>query len=460
MPQAGLLSGVVADENGEFVQSLPLNLEPLAVDNKLSKGQLRMTSGSTTVSTGAGPTQGAITWDGQHYRVNGGNLYLVAVDGVLTLIGALPSTARAIMDYSFDRLGIAIDKKLFYYRAGALTQVADEDLGSVVDMLMMDGYTITTDGKYIVVTELNDPTSIKPLKYGSAEQDPDMITGLHRLGAELLVVGGNSIEFFQNVGGNGFPFQVQKGATIRVGCVGPYAKCDFAQTMAFVGGGRDESSGVHIVGQGTATKLSTRAVDIILAAEHDPASIILESRVYKDEQRLFVHLSGQSLVYLVNASAVFGEPVWYRVQSGYGKPYRIRDAIPAYGKMFCGDLNGGAIGILSDDVATHFAEKAAWQFDVTNSEMNGSQLHSVELFGLPGRGADPDPVMFMSMTRDGRTFSVERPLSMGRQGERTKRMQWRPHAMFRTFMGVRFRGLNANAVGFSACNLEGEPLAV
>ena len=66
--------------------------------------------------------------------------------------------------------------------------------------------------------------------------------------------------------------------------------------------------------------------------------------------------------------------------------------------------------------------------------------------------------MFMSMTRDGETFSVERVLPMGTRGQRTKRMQWRPRTEFRTWIGFRFRGFNAAMPGFAALEVEALPL--
>jgi hypothetical protein len=40
-------------------------------------------------------------------------------------------------------------------------------------MLWIDSFFMTTDGTYVIVTELSDPMQVKPLKYGSAEEDPD-----------------------------------------------------------------------------------------------------------------------------------------------------------------------------------------------------------------------------------------------------------------------------------------------
>ncbi len=49
---------------------------------------------------------------------------------------------------------------------------------------------------------------------------------------------------------------------------------------------------------------------------------------------------------------------------------------------------------------------------------------------------------------------------MGRLGERTKRVPWRPHARVRNYMGLRFRGYSRNLVGFAACEVQARPLSV
>jgi hypothetical protein len=105
-----------------------------------------------------------------------------------------------------DTSAIRSSDQLYYWDGTTLTHVTDTDLGPVVDMLWIDGYTMTTDGTSIIVTELNDPTSVLPLKYGSAEEDPDMVTGLIKSRDEAYALGQYTIQVFQNVGGNGFPF--------------------------------------------------------------------------------------------------------------------------------------------------------------------------------------------------------------------------------------------------------------
>lgn len=450
-----LLSGVVSDETAEFRTSYPVNLEPIIVDSKIAKGQFRMTSGAVTVATGPGVDRGGYAWNDQLYRAMGSKLVRMTIGGAVEEIGDIGDDGKPVgFDEGFDRLAIRSDDKLFYYDGVSLAQVTDVDLGAVKDMLWIDGYTMTTDGEYVIVTNLSDPTAVDPTKYGSAEEDPDMVTGLIKVRNEAMALGRYTIQTFRNVGGNGFPFATVRGATIPVGCVGPDAKCLFADTFAFVGSARGEALGVYVGGAGSAARISPRRIDDELAAIDDPTGIVLENRTSRGERRLLVHLPDKTLVYCFNASREAGEPVWYVAQSGRGDPYRPRKAVPCYGKTYVGDAFGTAIGELTDEATGHFGETAEWSFDCgpVYNEGKGGVLHSVELVGLPGRAPlGDDPVAWMSMTRDGQSWSQERSVGMGRRGETRKRMQWRPKAGFRQWVGLRFRGYGAAFPGFAAC---------
>jgi hypothetical protein len=458
-----LASGITTDETGEFRTSYPLNLEIVPTNNKIAEAQFRGTSGAIPFATGPGVDRGGIVWDGLMYRVMGTKLVSVASDGTVTTIGDVGGSGPVSLDFGFDRLAIRSGTNLFYYSPSlGLIQVTDTDLGPVLDMLWIDGYFMTTDGTSIIVTELNDPTQIKPLKYGSAEEDPDMVTGLIKLRDEAYVVGLYTIQVFTNVGGNGFPFQTQKGATIPIGCVGANAKCLFADTFAFVGSTRNEAIGVYLAGSGTAARVSTRLIDDELAKVADPSKIVLENRMSRGERRLLVHLPDKTLVFLTNATRALEQPIWYIAQSGNGDPYRLRNATVAYGKTFVGDTESAAIGELSDTIFSQFGEPVQWQFDAgpLYNDGKGAIVSAVELIGLPGRApASVEGTMFLSITRDGETFSAERVLPMGTTGQRYRRMQWRPRLNLRTWLGFRFRGYSTAMPAFAALEVTAEPLA-
>lgn len=458
-----LLSGIIADGSGEFKESYPTNLEVVPVDNKIAAAQFRATSGAITLGTGPGVDRGGINWNGTLYRVLGTKLCSVSSAGIVTILGDVGGSGPVTLDYSFDRLIVRSSAKLFYWSPSlGLIQVTDPNLGPVVDMMWIDGYTMSTDGESIVVTELEDPTKIVPLNYGSAEEDPDPVTGLIKVRDEPYIVGRHTIQVFSNDGGNGFPFSDIKGAQIPVGCVGPMAKCLFVDTFAFCGSGRNEALGIYVAGNGAATRISTRAVDDELAGVENPSHIILESRTYREERRLFVHLPTKTLVYQYDASRLLEQSVWYVAQSGVGNPYRIRNAVNCYNAWCVGDFQSSNIGLLSEDVSTHFGEAAQWLFDVglVYNGAKGGVISSLELVGLPGRAPlGVDGSAWLSMTRDGQSFTTERAIHVGLAGQTNKRLQWRPRTNFRLWMGFRFRGYSSQTPGFACLEAHITPLA-
>jgi hypothetical protein len=451
--QVSLLSGVLASKAPEFAVSYPRNLEPVIVNSGISKGQLRSAAGAVQISTGPGIDRGGINWNDICYRVMGSKLVSVSFRGAVTILGDVGDGGPVSLDYSFDRLIIRSEDRLYYWTGAAFSQVTSINLGKVLDTMWIGGYTMTTDGTYIVVTELSDPTVVKPLKYGSAESDPDPITGLIRINNEAAVLNRYTIQFLDNQGGTGFPFVNVGGALINTGCVSATAKCLFGNTFAFVGSSRGDALGVYVAGSGSANKISTRVIDDALSAEDDPKAIVLERRVSRDELRLLMHLANETWCFMAKATEAAGEPVWYRLGSAQDHPYRVRNAVNVYGQTMVADAQSGAIGVLSSDVSSHFGEPAEWQFDagLIYNGGKGAILDSVELICLPGRG-DPG-VAFMSMTQDGVTFGQEQARTTGTIGARQRRLAWRPHARIYNYGGIRFRGYDTAVQGFAACEI-------
>lgn len=460
-----LLSGVYAAAGADFAISYPVNLEPVALDTSIAKGYLRAAMGAVRIATGPGVDRGGIDWDGRHYRAMGTRLVRIDPDDSIADLGEIGDGGQVHFDYSPDRLIVNSGDRLYYYDRTDVRQVTDIDLGKVIDAIFVDGYTMTTDGTYILVAELSDPYSVKPLKYGTAEADPDPIVGLIVLrdSGEVYALGRYTIQVFGNVGGTGFPFAVRRGAGVNIGCVGTDAKCLFGDTFAFVGSRRGEAAGVYIAGQGSGRKVSDRAIDDALASVPDQSVIVLEARSSRDEQRLYVHLPTTTWVYLASASARVGAPVWYEARSGVDGPYRIRSAILSGGRWICGDRDSAAVGVTSEATFAHFGQATGWRFEtgLLYNDARGGIIHDLELIGLPGRVPfGGTSTAFLSFSREGRTWSTEKAVNTGRAGERIKRPAWRPHRRFHNWVGLRFRGYDSALPGWTALEARIVPLAV
>lgn len=453
--QIPIMAGTTA-LGGAFEPDFPANLEPRAYANGLSQGQLVTTRGTEAFATGLGVGRGGIEWNGALYRVSGSRLIRIDAAGAVTDIGDVGiDSGPCGFDYSFDRLGIRSANRLFYYNGTTLTEVTDPDLGAVLDFVWIDGYFVTTDGEFLVATELLDPAAVDPLKYGSAESDPDPLTGVIKWAEELYAIGRHTIQVYSNVGGLNFPFQVNKGASIAKGCISANAKCLVGDSgFAFVGGGRGEPLGLFVAGRGTATRLSTKVIEDILNAEADPAAIELEYRAFGDEAYILIHLAERTLGVALQASREAQDGAWFVLHSGDFGPYRPRHAVCAYGKHIVDDTASTAIAALSEASEAHFGADVQWRFSsaLMFTEGDGFAIDEVE---LTGQFPISENVVFFAMSRDAVVWSNE--IARRLTGRRDERVVWRPGVHVNRMVGFRWRG--KSRVALARADARGEAAA-
>lgn len=470
MPQVPILSGIVTDAVGDFRTSYPRNMIPVPLAQGISEGYLRPADGLVQFATGLGNDRGGIRWNDQCYRVSGRRLVRVDSAGAVFDIGDVGEGDAVSMDYSFDRLAIASGGHLYYLKAGVLTQVTDPDLGTVLDVMWEAGYFITTDGTSIITTDLNDPTSVNPLHYGSSEGDPDRVMALSKINREVFALNRFTIEAFENVGGTGFPFQRIDSATVSRGILGRKTFTRMGDTFFFLGGGRTshgvEPPSVWVMTPGSSQSVATREIDTLLRGytEAQLAASFMESRVEKGHSAILLHLPDQCLVYDVGASKAAGQPVWYTLDSGLLElsRYRARGLVWCYDRWIAGDPDSSAICTLDQTTMEHFGAVIGWEFGTSVIYAGGDEgiVAEMELVGLPGRVSfGKDPVIWTSHSHDGQTWSQEHAINCGKQGERQKRMMWRPKNKIRHYRMQKFRGTSDARVSFAALRMEIEPLS-
>lgn len=466
--QIPILNGIYTDEAADFRTSYPRNMVPVPKGSGISTGYLRPAEGIDFLANALGADRGGINWNGRCYRAQGTSLVQVAADGTPLLLGDIGGNDQVTFDYSFDYLAVASGGKLFYWSLGTgLQQVTDADLGTVNDVLWVDGYFMTTDGENLVVTELNDPFAVNPLKYGSSEADPDPVKALIKVRNEPHALNRYTIEAFDNIGGTGFPFQRVDGAQIQRGTIGTHTCCLFLENLAFMGGGRNESIAVWVGAGGQSTKISTREIDQILATYSEAvlAKAVMEPRVDIGHQHLYIHLPDQTLVYDGAASAVVGEPVWFTLTTGIAAKgqYRARNFVWCYDKWLVGDPSGARVGAMSVAHANHWGELNTWEFGtvVIYNESRGAIFHELELVCLAGRmELGVDSRLSTSYSKDGETWSQPKYVRIGTQGQRNKRLIWLQQGAMRNWRIQRFQGTSDAQLSVARLEARIEPMGV
>jgi len=466
--QIPILNGIYTDNTPELRTSYPINLVPVPKQSGISNGFLRPGDGIVSNGTGPGIDRGGINWQGSLYRVMGTKLVEIDSAGTVTTLGDVggPIDQLVTFDYSFDQLAIASGGRLYYWSGTTLTQVTDPDLGTVLDFCWVDGYFMTTDGEFLIVTELSDPLVVNPLKYGSSEVDPDPVVALLKLRNEVYALNRNTVEVFDNVGGELFPFARIDGAQLQKGVIGTQACCVFIERVAFLGSGRNEAPAIYIGAAATNQKVSTQEIDNILLeyTETQLSLVKLEARNDKNHQHLYVHLPDQTLVYDASASETLQTPIWFVLVSTLDgiAQYRARNMVWVYDKWMVGDPQSTSIGYLVQDIGSHWGQQVRWEFGtmIVYNESNGALFNELELVSLTGSVAlGKNPQISTSYSVDGKAYSQERFISVGTIGNTKKRLAWFQQGHMRNWRIQRFRGDSDAHVSYVRLEAQIEALA-
>jgi hypothetical protein len=468
--QIPILSGIYADTAPALRVSYPVNMQVVPIASGISDSFLRPADGIVEFGTGPGIDRGGINWRGICYRVMGSKLVTVAQDGTVAILGDVGDDGRPVtLDYSFELLGIASAGGLWFWDpiAATLTQNTDPDLGVVLDVVWVDGYWMTTDGEFLVVTELGNPLAVNPLKYGSSEADPDPVVALLKVRNEVYALNDHTIEVFDNVGGDLFPFARNEGAQIQKGAAGTFACCVYMEAIAYVGAARNEPPGVYIGGNANATKISTQEVDEILTgfSEAELALIKVEARMDRNHQLLYIHLPDRTLVFDGAASEALQQPIWSTLSTSIAgfQEYRARNMTWCYDRWIVGDTQGASLGTLTDTISSHWGQRVRWEFGtvIIYNEAKGALLYELELVSLTGSvDLNVDPQISTSYTVDGLTWSQDRFISAGMIGNRQKRLTWYRQGMMRKWRAQRFRGDSSAHISPIRLEVRPEPLLV
>lgn len=502
MASIPIVSGIYTDNGPDVRVAYPVNMMPVPKQSGLSDAYLRPADGITQFGriVANGIDRGGINWKGTCYRIIGSKLVTVSDAGEITILGDVGmGDGYVTMDYSFDRLAIASAGGLYYWSGNVLTKVTDPDLGNVVDMCWVDGYFMTTDGTSLVVTELTDPTSVNPLKYGSSEADPDPIVAIIKLRNEVYALNRHTIEVFDNVGGDLFPFRRIEGAQVQKGCVGTHACCNFDDMIAFIGSGRNEAPGVYLVQNSNAIAVSNQEITLLLQSytEAQLSGVKLEARIDRSHKLLYIHLPDKTFVYDHAASEIMQQRIWFALVGGLEESgiYPARNFVWCINKWIVGSAKTytefdyistesddnfvtedalfvlsseeaktySNIGFFDKNTSTQWGQKCRWEFStpIVYNESRSALFNEMELVSLTGRVAfGSNPQISTSYSVDAVTWSQPKFISAGKQGDRLKRLVWWQQGMMRDRRIQRFRGDSDAHISVLRLEAKLEPLTV
>ena len=413
----------------------------------VSTGALFATPGMSQFSiAGAGPGRGYNVFNGELFVISGAGFFKVSKTGVATSLGTISGTDRVITSNNGITICIQVPggSGYFYDLANGLQEITDPvyqdfqaQAGGVTSVTYKDGYFVfTTEFEFflssLVVT--NGGRDFNGLDFGTAEVKPDRNVLAANIKNELYIIGTDSIQLFQNTGASGFPFQTIIGATIDKGVASRHSFIEFDNSFVFVGGGIGESIAVWRGLSGSASKISTAAIDHALQQYSEDEISNIFAWTYTEDGNFFVGfgLPDTTFVYDATISTIQGRPVWHERQSNRSA-WRANHIIDVYAKNYVLDAIDGRVGWLDRKITTEYGSDITREF--TGAYIyNAGKSFTISLVELKtesgvgnekgtGHGENPQVELLISVN-NGKLFQSVGSRSLGTFGQYDARQIW------------------------------------
>lgn len=420
MPSLPLIKGTRV-EGQRFRDSLPINAKLVP---KPESPYLTTIDGLTEFAKSSGKDRGGVYFESDqlkgHFRVSGEKLVEV-VQGTngpeCTELGDIPGSDQAEIGYTLSNVVVITERKMYLYnrddgfRAADLTNIgAPLDWAYIHSKIYYISYDAATKNTYIVQGEPNQDGVVTAHKYGTADIFPDVAYGIGEVQSDQIAVfGRHSIEFFYDdvnlAAADKFTLVPQGSRTIKKGVVGTTTKCEFMDSWAFLGGGREESISIFVISGVQAATIATAEVQEIINTytELELRNTRMESRADNGHNFLFVHLPRHTLQY----DASTGQ--WCQLCSGVElRPYRAINGVydPRFGGGWLyGDAYLPVIGRLDESTFYQYGQHQIMQLTTPYQSAPNMRIVNMGLDTIPVEGKVGDKSnLFVSATQDGRTY--------------------------------------------------------
>lgn len=471
MPEFPIANGFYQDEVRPISSQQCVNLIPqFPQAESLSAGQLRSPAGIDELLQGTSrASRGQHVVKGVPFYVSGNALYRIEItgdledlDGTAVSLGFISGSGNVSMADNGTQLCIVVpgSTAYIYTDAGGLVIISDSDfvttLGPSEQVVFIDTYFVHFNNNsaastrpIFFISNINDGTAYDPLDFGTAEADPDNISGLHVTRNQLYVCGEETIEPFSNVGGVGFPFQSIRGGVVPKGVKAKFSLVEYDDSFVFIGGGRNELPSVWKFTGSSGQKISTASIDNLIQNLTDSQQKNIHTSVYGEGGGFFlnIHLPDRTLTFDSLATVLSGGPKWHERKSrnkfGEEINWRADGFMVAFGGVLVTDNQDGRIGVLNKNITTDYGDNPNRSFSLMpfSAESKRFVVRRIELTCESGVGVlnQPEPKVTAYYSDDGGyKFGNGTDKGLGLEGEYKKRQIWRRQGQAKRFRVYRF----------------------
>lgn len=351
--------------------------------------------------------------------VYGRNVYRLSADGTGTLIGGFPTSGHVSIRKNrreYPQVGLVSDGLFFVVdtQAWTISQVSVAGLPPPLGLGMFDGYGILPASKnQWYITAVDDFTTISLLDYATAEGDPDEIVGVDERDGEVIFFGRDSVEWWQDTGGEDFPFTRSQVVHIGCLCAGGVHKID--RTVAWI----DRNCVVRIMDGYDGKRISDHGIERDIRSA-DPDTITSTS--WANGGHTFVAWSWDNGTRVYNLTT----DTWHDRESYNDDRWRVSHVVRFGNRLIAGDYSTGAVYEMSADTYDEAGDPLIMTIQTPPVHAFPQRLQFNALFVdiVPGVGLnstavqDQDPKIMVKWTDNGgHTWSDEVQKSIGQQGQ-------------------------------------------
>ena len=436
-----LLGGTGSDREDDNAQALTRNWYPSKLSGK-SQLVLYPTPGLTQFAdVGAGPIRGSIEYGDEYYIVSGDGFYKVSEAGAGSLQGTLnTSNGRvAIAHNGFSNgqqiiLADGVDVWI-YDTSGTpsftqITQFNDAATAMIAPthVQFIDSYFVANDpstsGRFYISSSY-DGSDWDVLDFATAERSPDDLEGLVVSNRSLWLVGSKTSELWWNSGDATFTFAPMQQGFSQWGTIAPDSLLEISGTTFWLSK-NEEGAGLVVATNGTTpSPVSSGEV----AVEISKLTTLSDAYAwtYQYQQHSFYVLTfptdGKTFVYDLSINE------WHEWSSKTLGYHRSSNHIYVYNKHLVGDPSSGKIyeldwGTYTDagDIITRVRRSKIIHGEDKELIHDGVWVDIKE--GV-GNSSSTDPQLQLRWRDSNGSWSNYHPRSMGKVGERGKRLIWR-----------------------------------
>jgi hypothetical protein len=388
--------------------------------------------------------KGDTPWRGLHsfpgnsmlYGVHRGTFYSIDNAWSVTARGTIGTTSGRV-DICDDgtRISVVDGSEIYVYDtstpATPIAAVADADRPTSPNTCIVQAGRVLTDEDSTGQFKGSDayaPTSWDPLNFATAESNPDNLIRIVNYRGIVVLFGAYTTEFWQNVGGAGYPYARIMGADMEHGLAARWSVSKFNGTYAFLAQNREGQVIVGMLNGYQPTRISNFELEHIINGYSNVADATGYGYMLGGHPMYQLNFPSEGKSWLYDASTQYWSELTY---AGTGR-HRAEFGVDFLNQTIVADYSNGKLYKLDTNALDDNGQNIVMVLRGRHirKDKKNVRISRLELGIEPGvglvTGQGSDPVAGLRLSKDGgHSYGTQTFSKMGKMGDYTARCAWR-----------------------------------